>query len=63
MPGIKDKVVVITGASSGIGEAAAVMLAQGGQRLSSVREDWIGCNHSLVGSKGRVGKSRMHKLT
>ena len=28
MQGIKDKVVVITGANSGIGEATAVMLAQ-----------------------------------
>jgi NADP-dependent 3-hydroxy acid dehydrogenase YdfG len=28
MPEIKDKVVVITGASSGIGEGTAVMLAE-----------------------------------
>ncbi len=31
--GIKDKVVVITGASSGLGEAAARHLAQGGAKL------------------------------
>jgi hypothetical protein len=29
----------------------------------SVREDWIGCNLWLVGSKGRVGQSPMHKPT
>ena len=49
--GIKGNVVVVTGASSGIGEATAVMLAE------------RGCNLSLVGSKERVGRSRMHKLT
>ena len=31
--GIKDKVVVITGASSGLGEAAARRLAQNGAKL------------------------------
>jgi NADP-dependent 3-hydroxy acid dehydrogenase YdfG len=33
MHGIKDKIVVITGASSGIGEAAAVMLAERGAKV------------------------------
>jgi NADP-dependent 3-hydroxy acid dehydrogenase YdfG len=33
MQGIKDKVVVITGASSGLGEAAARLLAQEGAKL------------------------------
>ena len=33
MHGIKDKIVVITGASSGIGEAVAVMLAERGAKV------------------------------
>jgi NADP-dependent 3-hydroxy acid dehydrogenase YdfG len=33
MPGIDDKVIAITGASSGIGEAAALMLAERGAKL------------------------------
>jgi NADP-dependent 3-hydroxy acid dehydrogenase YdfG len=33
MTGIKDKVIVITGASSGLGEAAARRLAQDGAKL------------------------------
>ena len=40
MQGIEDKVVVITGAGSGIGEATAIMLAKRGAK--AVRPAGIG---------------------
>ena len=63
MSRIKDKVVVITGASSGIGEATAVMLAERGAKVVLGARGLDRLHLSLVGSKGRVGKSPMHKLT
>jgi NADP-dependent 3-hydroxy acid dehydrogenase YdfG len=33
MSGIKDKIVAITGASSGVGEAAAILLAERGAKV------------------------------
>ena len=40
MAGIQDKVVAITGASSRIGEAAAVMLAERGAKTCRVSSTW-----------------------
>jgi NADP-dependent 3-hydroxy acid dehydrogenase YdfG len=55
---IKDKVVVIAGASSGLGEAAARRLAQNGaklvlgaQRLDRLRRSSSSCRSGLTQSK------------
>jgi NADP-dependent 3-hydroxy acid dehydrogenase YdfG len=47
--GIQNKVVVITGASSGLGEAAARHLARGGARL--VLGAWSACKRSRRNSR------------
>jgi len=53
MSGIKDKVVAITGASSGIGEATALLLAERGAKLA------IGARRSerLVALADRIAKA------
>jgi NADP-dependent 3-hydroxy acid dehydrogenase YdfG len=53
MSGIKDKVVAITGASRGIGEATALLLAERGAKLA------IGARRSerLVALADRIAKA------
>ena len=59
MAGIQDKAVAITGASSGIGGATAIMLVNAAQRSYLARADWIGWRLSLVASRQRVARSPM----
>lgn len=53
MRGIEDKVVIITGASFGIGEATARLLAQEGAKvvLSARREDRLAALASQLGER------------
>lgn len=62
MPGIKDKVIVITGASSGIGEAAALLLAKRGARLvlGARREDRL---KALAARIADAGGEAIHAAT
>lgn len=54
MPGIKDKVIAITGASSGIGEAAALLLAKRGAKLvlGARREDRLKALSARIADAG-----------
>ena len=54
MPGIKDKVIIITGASSGIGEAAALLLAERGAKvvLGARGSDRLGALADRITSAG-----------
>jgi NADP-dependent 3-hydroxy acid dehydrogenase YdfG len=66
MPGIKDKVVVITGASSGIGEAAAVMLAERGAKvvLGARGLDRLEARaRRIAGARGEVAYARRRETT
>jgi len=57
MQGTKDKVIVITGASSGIGEATAVMLAERGAKVvlgARGLEHLEGLARRIAGAGGEV---------
>jgi NADP-dependent 3-hydroxy acid dehydrogenase YdfG len=58
MSGIGDKVVVITGANSGIGEATAVMLAEHGAKvvLSARRLDRLDALARRITGAGGIAK-------
>ena len=45
MTGVQDKVVIITGARSGIGESTAKKLAVKGARPIGLTAGKTGCNH------------------
>jgi NADP-dependent 3-hydroxy acid dehydrogenase YdfG len=61
--GIKDKVVIITGASSGIGEATALPSLSAVRRSSLGRADRIALSLWRLASRMRVVKSPMHART
>ena len=59
MQGTKDKVIVITGASSGIGEATAVMLAERGAKVvlgARGLERLEGLARRIAGAGGEVAE-------
>ena len=63
LPGIEDKVVVITGASSGIGEATALLLAERGANVVLGRAERIALRLWRPASRMWAVKSRMHSQT
>lgn len=65
MSNIKDKVVVITGASSGIGKATAVLLAEKGAKvvLGARRKDNLEELVNTITSKGGIAAYRVTDVT
>jgi len=65
MQGTKDKVIVITGASSGIGEATAVMLAERGAKVvlgARGLERLEGLARRIAGAGGEVAYAQTDRL-
>jgi NAD(P)-dependent dehydrogenase (short-subunit alcohol dehydrogenase family) len=48
IPGLKDKSIIVTGASSGIGRAASLILAKAGARLTLADRDVVGGEETLA---------------
>ena len=63
MSGIEGKVVVITGASSGIGEATALLLAERGAKVVLGARGLDRLRLSLTVSRERVEGRSMHART
>lgn len=63
MTGIEDKIVAITGASGGIGEATALMLAERGAKVVLGARGKIVWNRWRPASWRRVVKSPMPRRT
>lgn len=64
MQGVENKIVLITGASSGIGEATAKVLVQNGAKvvLSARREDWLQALAAQLGENAAYLKSDVTSL-
>lgn len=63
MSGIESKVVVITGASSGIGEATVLLLAERSAKVVLGQGDRIGLRLSLNALRQRAARQPMHQQT
>jgi NADP-dependent 3-hydroxy acid dehydrogenase YdfG len=62
MSGIQDKVVVITGASSGVGEATALLLAERGAKvvLAAREPDRLADLAARIAASGGRGNLHTH---
>ena len=63
MSGIEGKVVAITGASSGIGEATALLLGKSGARVVLGARGSIAMRLSLTASRHRAARLPTHAQT
>jgi NAD(P)-dependent dehydrogenase (short-subunit alcohol dehydrogenase family) len=57
---LDDKVAIVTGAGAGIGQAAAITLAQEGARVMAVDIDAGGCEETVSAIRRAGGDAQMH---